>query len=687
MTSSDGDLTRFSAAALADLLDAGDVSSVELTQAHLDRIAEVDPAVHAFLHVDADGALAQAGDADERRRAGNAQSRLDGIPIAVKDVLATRGLPTTCGSRILEGWVPPYDATVVARLRAAGLPILGKTNMDEFAMGSSTEHSAYGPTHNPWDLDRIPGGSGGGSAAAVAAFEAPLAIGTDTGGSIRQPGAVTGTVGVKPTYGGVSRYGLVALANSLDQAGPVTRTVLDAALLHEVIGGHDPLDSTSIDQPLPALVAAAEQGATGDLTGVTIGVVTELGGPATAQGYQAGVLERFQRVRRPDGRAPAPKVVEVSCPSFVHALATYYLILPAEASSNLAKFDAMRYGLRVLPEGIASPSAEDVMRATRDAGFGDEVKRRIILGTYALSSGYYDAYYGQAQKVRTLITRDFERAFASADVLVSPTAPTTAFKLGEKIDDPLAMYLNDLATIPANLAGVPGISVPSGLADEDGLPTGVQILAPALADDRVYRVGAALEAMLRARVGRRRSSTRRPPLSAEEAPMTATLLSVRGGAGALRPGPRSRGARRAQHRVEDVLRLPDRVRRRAQHPGLPDLPGPAGRDAGGQRQGRRVGDPDRAGAQLRDRRVVPLRAEELLLPRHAEELPDLAVRRADRVRGLDRAWRSTARRTASASSAPTWRRTPASRCTWAARPAGSTAPTTRWSTTTAPASR
>ena len=340
---------------------------------------------------------------------------------------------------------------MVARLKAAGLPILGKTNMDEFAMGSSTEHSAYGPTHNPWDLDRIPGGSGGGSAAAaVAAFEAPLAIGTDTGGSIRQPGAVTGTVGVKPTYGGVSRYGLVALANSLDQAGPVTRTVLDAALLHEVIGGHDPLDSTSIDQPWPSFAEAARQGATGDLTGVRIGVVTELGG----EGYQAGVLARFQESVDLLVKAGA-EVVEVSCPSFVHALATYYLILPAEASSNLAKFDAMRYGLRVLPEGVDNPSAEDVMRATRDAGFGDEVKRRIILGTYALSSGYYDAYYGQAQKVRTLISRDFEAAFEQADVLVSPTAPTTAFKLGEKLDDPLAMYLNDLATIPANLVRRP----------------------------------------------------------------------------------------------------------------------------------------------------------------------------------------------------------------------------------------
>jgi aspartyl-tRNA(Asn)/glutamyl-tRNA(Gln) amidotransferase subunit A len=477
------------AAEIAEALAAGDTTSVEVTQAHLDRIAEVDGVVHAFLQVDAEGALRAAAAADDRRAAGSPASTLDGVPIAVKDVLATRGLPTTCGSRILEGWVPPYDATVVARLRAAGLPVLGKTNMDEFAMGSSTEHSAYGPTHNPWDLTRIPGGSGGGSAAAVAAYEAPLALGTDTGGSIRQPGAVTGTVGVKPTYGGVSRYGLVALANSLDQAGPVTRTVLDAALLHEIIGGHDPLDSTSIDQPLPDLVGAARRGADGDLTGVRIGVVTELGG----EGYQAGVLARFRESVELMTKAGA-EVVEVSCPHFVHALATYYLILPAEASSNLARFDAMRYGLRVTPDG--DPSAEDVMRATREAGFGDEVKRRIILGTYALSSGYYDAYYGQAQKVRTLIARDFEAAFAQADVLVSPTAPTTAFKLGEKVDDPLAMYLNDLATIPANLSGVPGISVPSGLADEDGLPAGVQILAPAMADDRVYRVGAALEAAL-----------------------------------------------------------------------------------------------------------------------------------------------------------------------------------------------
>jgi aspartyl-tRNA(Asn)/glutamyl-tRNA(Gln) amidotransferase subunit A len=491
-----GELVRRSAAGLAEALASGEATSVDLTQACLDRIDSLDPLVRAFLHVDSDGALAQAAASDERRGAGRPASALDGVPTAVKDILVTEGLPTTCGSRILEGWVPPYDATVVARLRSAGLPILGKTNMDEFAMGSSTEHSAYGPTHNPWDLDRIPGGSGGGSAAAVAAFEAPLAIGTDTGGSIRQPGAVTGTVGVKPTYGGVSRYGLVALANSLDQAGPVTRTVLDAALLHEVIGGHDPLDSTSIDQPVPALAEAARLGASGDVAGVRIGVVRELSG----DGYQAGVRQRFDEGVQLLVQAGA-EVVEVSCPSFVHALAAYYLIMPSEASSNLARFDAMRYGMRVLPKGVDNPSAEDVMRATRDAGFGDEVKRRIILGTYALSSGYYDAYYGQAQKVRTLISRDFAAAFSQVDVLVSPTAPTTAFRIGEKLDDPVAMYLNDIATIPANLAGVPGLSVPVGLAPEDGLPVGCQVLAPALADDRLYRVGAALEALLEKELG------------------------------------------------------------------------------------------------------------------------------------------------------------------------------------------
>ncbi len=487
------DPLRSSAADLADALQRGDLTSVELTQAHLDRIAAVDGDVHAFLHVDAEGALAAARDVDGRRAAGEPVGALAGVPIAVKDIVATRGLPTTCGSRMLEGWIPPYDATVVTRLRAAGMPILGKTNMDEFAMGSSTEHSAFGPTRNPWDLDRIPGGSGGGSAAAVAAFEAPLAIGTDTGGSIRQPAAVTGTVGAKPTYGGVSRYGLVALASSLDQAGPCSRSVLDAALLHEVIGGHDPMDSTSIDAPVPPVVEAARRA---DVQGLRIGVVKELGG----EGYQPGVQTRFDEAVQLLVDAGA-EVVEVSCPHFDYALAAYYLIMPSEASSNLAKFDAMRYGLRVGPDGVASPSAEQVMAASRDAGFGDEVKRRIILGTYALSSGYYDAYYGQAQKVRTLVARDFAAAFERADVLLSPTAPTTAFPIGEKVDDPMAMYLNDIATLPANLAGVPGLSLPAGVTDEDGLPVGLQVLAPATKDERLYGVGAALEAALQQRWG------------------------------------------------------------------------------------------------------------------------------------------------------------------------------------------
>jgi aspartyl-tRNA(Asn)/glutamyl-tRNA(Gln) amidotransferase subunit A len=480
------DLTRLTAAQLSELLSSRTVSAREVAQAHLDRIAEVDERIHAFLHVDTDGALAAAGAVDEARAAGDRLGPLAGVPLALKDVLTMRDVPTTCGSRILEGWRPPYDATVTRRLREAGIVILGKTNMDEFAMGSSTEHSAYGPTRNPWDTERIPGGSGGGSAAAVAAFEAPLAIGTDTGGSIRQPAAVTGTVGVKPTYGAVSRYGLVALASSLDQAGPCSRTVLDAALLHEVIAGYDPMDSTSLAEPVPGVVASARRA---DVAGMRIGLVTELGG----EGYQAGVRQRFaEAVKILEGLGA--EVVEVSCPSFEYALAAYYLILPSEASSNLAKFDGIRYGLRVGDDGTRS--VEEVMRLTREAGFGAEVKRRIMLGTYALSSGYYDAYYGSAQKVRTLIQRDFAAAFAQADVLISPTAPTTAFRLGEKLDDPLAMYLNDVATIPVNLAGNAAMSLPVGLAPEDGLPVGLQIIAPAMADDRLYRVGAALEQAL-----------------------------------------------------------------------------------------------------------------------------------------------------------------------------------------------
>lgn len=482
-------MIKKSASEMASALSKSEISSVELTQAHLDQISKVDPEVHAFLHVDTAGALAQAKDVDARRKVGEKLSPLAGIPLALKDVLVQKGIPTTCGSKMLEGWRPPYDSTVVTRLKENGIIILGKTNMDEFAMGSSTENSAYGPTHNPWDLSRIPGGSGGGSSAALAAFEAPLAIGTDTGGSIRQPAAVTGTVGVKPTYGGVSRYGLVAFSSSLDQAGPCARTVLDAAYLHEAIGGYDRMDSTSINAPIPPVVAAAKSG---NVKGMKIGVIKELQG----DGYQPGVLKLFNLSLDLLSSLGA-EIVEVSCKYFDYALAAYYLIAPSECSSNLARFDAMRYGIRV-GEG----SAEDVMNATRQIGFGREVKRRIILGTYALSSGYYDAYYGSAQKVRTLISRDFEAAFAKADVLVSPTAPTTAFKIGEKANDPIAMYLNDIATIPTNLAGIGGMSIPSGLAEEDGLPAGFQIMAPAMHDDRMYQVGAALEAALLSKWGK-----------------------------------------------------------------------------------------------------------------------------------------------------------------------------------------
>ncbi len=470
---------------------AGEVTSEKLTQDHFDRIAEVDADVHAFLYLDHEGALAQARAVDKARANGEEVGPLAGVPLALKDVMVQKGIPTTAGSKILEGWRPPYDSTLVTKLKEAGVVILGKTNMDEFAMGSSTENSAYGPTHNPWDLTRIPGGSGGGSSAALAAFEAPLAIGTDTGGSIRQPAAVTGTVGVKPTYGGVSRYGLIAFSSSLDQAGPCARTVLDAALLHEVIAGHDPKDATSINVPVPQVVQAARNG---NVKGVKIGVVKELNG----DGYQAGVRSRFEESLELLAQAGA-EIVEVSCPNFEYALASYYLIAPSECSSNLARFDAMRYGLRVGDEdGV---SAELVMNLTREVGFGREVKRRIILGTYALSSGYYDAYYGSAQKVRTLITQDFAKAFTSADVLVSPTCPTTAFKIGDKVDDPLAMYLNDIATIPVNMAGIGGMSLPCGLAPEDGLPVGFQIMAPAMQDQRLYSVGAVLEAELLSKWG------------------------------------------------------------------------------------------------------------------------------------------------------------------------------------------
>ena len=485
------DVISMTGSELGAAIRAGEVTSEEATTAYLDRIEAVDGDINAFLHVRRETALEQARDVDARLARGEELGPLAGVPIAHKDVFTTSDMPTTAASKMLEDWQPPYDATVTARLREAGLVILGKTNMDEFAMGSSTENSAYKVTRNPWDTSRIPGGSSGGSSAAVAAFEAPLATGTDTGGSIRQPAAVCGLVGGKPTYGGSSRYGLIAFASSLDTPGPFARNVLDAAMLHEAFSGHDPRDSTSIDAPVPAVVEAARNG---DVEGLTIGVVKELDN----DGFQEGVRQRFRETVELLESLGA-KVVEVSCPSFDAALSAYYLIAPSEASSNLARFDAMRYGLRVGDDG--SRSAEEVMSLTRAQGFGPEVKRRIMLGTYALSSGYYDAYYGSAQQVRTLIKRDFDAAFENVDVLVSPTTPTTAFPLGERSDDPVSMYLADLCTIPSNLAGNASLSVPCGTAPEDGMPVGFQIMAPALADDRTYRVAAAVERSLAERDG------------------------------------------------------------------------------------------------------------------------------------------------------------------------------------------
>src|ERR1700727_124993 len=454
------DLTTITATDLAAAVDAGSVSAAEVTQAHLDRIAAVDGDVRAFLHVNGEDALAQANAVDRKRAAGERLGTLAGVPVAVKGLFSTVGEPTTCGSKILEGWYPPYESTITGRLRSAGAILIGKTNMDEFAMGSSTENSGYGPSHNPWDLSRVPGGSSGGSAAAVAAYEAPLALGTDTGGSLRP----------------------------LDAPGRLGRTVLDAALLHEAMSGHDPMDSTSIDAPVPPVVAAARHG---DVAGLRIGVVTDLSG----DGYQPGVMSRFPEAVEVLESLGA-KVTQLSCPHFKYALPAYYLSAPSECSSNLARFDGMRYGLRT-----GTGSAEEIMAETRAAGFGAEVKRRIMLGTYALSSGYYDAYYGKAQQVRTLIIQAFEAAFGQVDVLVSPVTPTTAFRIGERTDDPIAMYLADLCTIPSNLAGNAAISVPCGLADEDGLPVGLQVMAPPLADDRLYRVGAAVEAAFISRWG------------------------------------------------------------------------------------------------------------------------------------------------------------------------------------------
>lgn len=486
------DIYKKPASELAKMLRAGETSSVELTGLFLDRAEKLNPKTNSYLQITRESALQQAKNADRLIADGNAPSALTGVPIAVKDNLTTTDAITTAGSKILENYMPQYDSTVVSRLRAAGLPILGKTNLDEFAMGSSTEFSAFGPSKNPWDLERIPGGSGGGSSSAVSGFLAPIAVGSDTGGSIRFPAAVTGSVGVKPTYGVVSRYGLIALASSLDQVGPVTNDVLDAALLQDVIAGHDPMDSTSLADSLGQM---ADYARSHDVKGLRVGVIKQL----ASDGFQAGVKARFDESIQLLTDAGA-QIVEVDCPSFEYAVSAYYLILPAEASSNLARFDSVRFGKRVLPEG--SPTIERVMAATREAGFGPEVKRRIILGTYALSSGYYDAYYGSAQKVRTLIQQDFAKAFAAADVLISPTAPTTAFKFGEKLDDPLAMYLNDIATIPANLAGIPGVSIPNGLAEND-LPSGLQILAPAKKDGQMYSAAAGIEKLHNDKWGQR----------------------------------------------------------------------------------------------------------------------------------------------------------------------------------------
>ncbi len=466
-----------SAAAIAAAVRSGERTAGGVLDASLAAIAAGDGEVHAFLHVASDAARADAEAVDAAVTAGRDPGPLAGVPVALKDNLCTRGVPTTCASKILDGWVPPYDATVVERLRAAGAVVVGKTNMDEFAMGSSTENSAVGPTRHPKDRTRVPGGSSGGSAAAVAAGFVPVGLGSDTGGSVRQPAALCGTVGLKPTYGVVSRYGLVAFASSLDQIGPMTTTVADAALVLEVIAGHDRRDSTSLAEPPPPAGRSLDRG----VEGLRIGLCRELV-DGTAPDVAARVREAVEALA-----AAGATVEEVSVPEMRYGLSAYYLIAPAEASSNLARYDGVRYGLRVDAPDVASMNT-----ATRTAGFGPEVKRRIMLGTYALSAGYYDAYYGKAQRVRTLMIEAFARAYATVDVLVGATAPTTAFPLGERVDDPMAMYMSDVCTIPSNLAGHPAISVPFG-SGADGLPVGVQVLAPALGEERMFQVAAAVE--------------------------------------------------------------------------------------------------------------------------------------------------------------------------------------------------
>ena len=469
-----------SIAGTAGAVRAGERTAREVVDERLAAIESGDGALNAFNYVMAAEARAAADAVDRRVAAGEDPGRLAGVAVALKDNMCTRGVPTTCSSRILENWRPPYDATIVSRLAAAGAVVVGKTNLDEFAMGSSTENSAFGPTRNPHDTSRVPGGSSGGSAAAVAAGFVPAAFGSDTGGSIRQPAALCGVVGVKPTYGRVSRYGLVAFASSLDQIGPFASTVEDAALLFEVIAGHDPMDSTSVGEPAPSVVAGLADG----VEGLRVGLTKEF-----VEGADADIASRVEEAARALEKAGAV-VSDASVPAAVYGLSAYYLIAPAEASSNLARYDGVRYGLRVEGDDVTS-----MYTATRAAGFGAEVKRRIMLGTYALSAGYYDAYYGQAQRVRTLIIRDFDAAYAQHDLLLGATSPTTAFEIGAKTENPLTMYLSDVFTIPSNLAGHPAISVPYGAGD-DGLPVGVQVLAPALAEPLMFRAAAALERSL-----------------------------------------------------------------------------------------------------------------------------------------------------------------------------------------------
>jgi aspartyl-tRNA(Asn)/glutamyl-tRNA(Gln) amidotransferase subunit A len=478
--SMEGPLWAQTASTLSAALRAGEVSSTELTRSVLDRMEEAEPTIAAYLTPEI--ALATAAKVDAARSRGEDPGPLAGVPVAIKDIICTRGVRTTAGSKLLANYVPPYSATVADRLRAAGLPMLGKTNLDEFAMGSSTENSAYFPTRNPWDLTKVPGGSSGGSAAAVAAGEAPWSIGTDTGGSIRQPASLCGVVGLKPTYGLVSRSGLIAFASSLDQAGPFTRCVADAALLLGLMAGHDPRDATSLPGPVPDYTAHLSDG----VEGLRIGVVKELVGDGLQPGVRTRVEEAIALLEKLGAR-----VGEVSLPAFDFGIDAYYLIAPAEASANLARFDGVRYGVRVEAEDIVKMNS-----LTRAAGFGAEVKRRIMLGTYALSAGYYDAYYGKAQKVRTLIINDFARAYRDFDLLVSPTSPTTAFGFGEKTQDPLTMYLSDVCTVPTSLAGATAISLPCGLAPEDGLPVGLQIMGKALDEVTVLRAASALEAEL-----------------------------------------------------------------------------------------------------------------------------------------------------------------------------------------------